>query len=141
MSVEIDIDGPTLPDGHDPEKAAAARAQLSLTAALFEGFPAAITVTDRIGIIVAMNANARTNYVKSGGGNLIGRNVLDCHPGESRNKMAALLKNAGTNSYIIEKGGERKMVHQCPWFRGGEYAGIVEVAFAIPSELPVHKRG
>jgi len=32
-------------------------------------------------------------------------------------------------------------VHQLPWFRDGRYAGLVEIAVAIPDELPPFDRG
>lgn len=132
------------PGGHPAEAeavAAARTAALGLAGALLEGLPVSVTVTDRMGIILSMNARARENFAKSGGGDLIGRNVLDCHPGEARRKLAELLRTAGTNTYLIEKAGARKLVHQCPWYRGGEYAGIVELSFAVPADIPVHLRG
>ena len=49
-------------------------------------FPAAITVCDTDGIILEMNAHAVKSFADEGGANLIGTNVLDCHP-ESRHLL------------------------------------------------------
>jgi len=53
--------------------------------AWIEEFPAAITVTDTLGTILAMNGRARETFAKEGGGALIGYSVFDCH----RNRPSA----------------------------------------------------
>ena len=45
-----------------------------------EEFPAAITVCDSAGIILEMNAKAAEDFKDDGGRQLIGKNLLDCHP-------------------------------------------------------------
>ena len=54
-------------------------------------FPGAITVCDRDGVILAMNGRAEEVFAADGGRELVGRNVLDCHPEPSRTKLAELL--------------------------------------------------
>ncbi len=47
----------------------------------FNEFPGAITITDTDGVILEMNDMAVEDVFKSSGGrDLIGKNVLDCHP-------------------------------------------------------------
>ncbi|MBM3286186.1 MAG: hypothetical protein FJY88_02385 [Candidatus Eisenbacteria bacterium] len=99
-------------------------------------FPAAITVCDRDGIIVAMNEGSVATFEADGGRGLVGRNLLDCHPERARSKLRALLAAGGTNTYTIERGKVRKLIHQAPWYRGGEVAGLVEISFVIPETLP-----
>jgi putative heme iron utilization protein len=49
-------------------------------------FPAAVTVCDPEGIILAMNDKAAKGHEKDGGYNLLGSNMLDCHPEPARVK-------------------------------------------------------
>ncbi len=104
-------------------------------------FPGAITVCDCAGVILAMNDRSAKTFASDGGRALVGRSVLDCHPEPARAKLAALLASGETNAYTIEKNGVRKLIFQAPWFRGGERAGLVELALEIPAELPHFVRG
>ena len=99
-------------------------------------FPAAVTVCDEQGIILAMNDKAAKTFEKDGGYNLIGKNMLDCHPEHARLKTDRLLAAREKNVYTIEKNGVKKMIYQSPWYRDGEYAGFVELSLEIPFELP-----
>ena len=99
-------------------------------------FPAAVTVCDPQGIILAMNDRAARGYEKDGGYALIGRRLLDCHPEQARPKVEALLRSREKNVYTIEKNGVKKLIYQSPWFRDGEYAGFVELSLEIPFEMP-----
>jgi transcriptional regulator with PAS, ATPase and Fis domain len=104
-------------------------------------FPAAVTVCDPQGVILEMNDKAALTYEKDGGYGLIGRNMLDCHPAQARIKTEKLLAERKKNVYSIEKNGIKKMIYQSPWFKGGIYAGIVEISLEIPYELPHFIRG
>lgn len=102
--------------------------------------PVAITVCDREGIITEMNEKSCQMFAKDGGSNLIGSNVLDCHPEKARKKLAEMLETGSANCYTIEKNGVRKMIYQTPWYEGGEYRGLVEIVMEIPFDLPHFKR-
>ena len=39
-----------------------------------------------------------------------------------------------TNCYTIEKNGRRKLIYQAPWYEGGRYMGLVELAIELPGE-------
>ncbi|OGD35098.1 MAG: diguanylate cyclase [Candidatus Aminicenantes bacterium RBG_19FT_COMBO_58_17] len=99
-------------------------------------FAAAITVTDREGKIVEMNAKAAKTFEKDGGARLIGSNVLDCHPEPAKAKLRDIMENRTTNVYTIEKAGIKKLIYQAPWYQDGEYAGVVELSVEIPFEMP-----
>ena len=99
-------------------------------------FPGAIIVCDANGIIVEMNDRAARNYEKDGGRALIGKNLLDCHPEPARTKTRTLLETQQKNVYTIEKKGVKKLIYQSPWYRAGQFAGLVELSLEIPSELP-----
>jgi hypothetical protein len=99
-------------------------------------FPAAITVCDREGVILAMNNRSRATFAEEGGAALIGTNLLDCHPEPARTKVASLLSSGSPNVYTIEKGGIKKLIYQSPWYDEGKYAGFVELSLPIPAEIP-----
>ena len=99
-------------------------------------FPASVTVCDEKGIILEMNDKAAQMYEKEGGRNLIGSNILDCHPEPARTKTEALLAAQQQNIYTIEKNGIKKLICQSPWTLNGRYAGLVELALEIPVEMP-----
>ncbi len=104
-------------------------------------FPAAITVCDREGVIVAMNDRAAQSFAADGGRALIGTNALDCHPPAAREKMERLLATGAANVYTIEKSGVKKLIYQAPWYQDGVRAGIVELSFELPAVLPHFIRG
>jgi transcriptional regulator with PAS, ATPase and Fis domain len=102
-------------------------------------FPAAVTVCDRDGIILEMNEKSARTFASDGGYDLVGTNLLDCHPEPARSKLVAMLASGRANTYTIEKNGLKKLIHQTPWFRDGRYAGFVEFSFEIPFNLPHHR--
>ncbi len=99
-------------------------------------FPGSIIVCDPEGIILEMNGKAAKGYEKEGGLKLIGSNLLDCHPEKARKKVKEMLSTREANIYTIEKKGIKKFVYQSPWYRDGQYAGIVELVLEIPFEMP-----
>jgi hypothetical protein len=98
--------------------------------------PFAITVSDKEGKILVMNDKSVKTFEKYGGAKLIGQSLFTCHPGESGEKLAALLSLGKTNCYTIEKAGIRKMIYQSPWFQKGEYMGFIELSLELPAEVP-----
>ena len=106
-----------------------------------EGLPVAVTVTDAEGTIVAMNARSREVFAADGGGALIGASVFACHPEPALTRTRELYRDRQPNHYTIRKRGQRKVIHQLPWFRDGAFAGFVELSIPIPDELPHFDRG
>ncbi|MCA1900405.1 MAG: diguanylate cyclase [Chloroflexi bacterium] len=103
-------------------------------------FPAAITVCDAEGVILEMNDKAAKTFEADGGYTLIGSNLLNCHPGQSQQKVERLLAAKVKNVYTIEKNGVKKLIYQSPWYEEGEYAGFVEISLEIPQEIPYFVR-
>lgn len=101
-----------------------------------EEFEGAITICDREGIITYMNDASKKVFIKYGGADLMGTNLLDCHPEPSRSKLAGMLKTPTTNTYTTEKGGIKKIIHQSPLYENGVFSGMVEMSFELPSSLP-----
>jgi hypothetical protein len=106
-----------------------------------DDFPGSITVCDPQGVILYMNAKSAATFAADGGFDLIGSNLLDCHPGLSREKLEQMLANHQKNVYTIEKKGIKKLIYQTPWFEGSEYRGFVELSLEIPFEMPHFIRG
>lgn len=104
--------------------------------AWLDGIAVAATACDRQGICVYMNEQAAKMFAKSGGRQLVGRSLMDCHDEPARSRFAAQLQSPAPNTYTIEKGGVRKIIHQVPWYDHGTFAGVVELSFELPSELP-----
>lgn len=106
-----------------------------------EGLPVAVTVTSADGTILAMNARSRDTFAADGGGALIGRSVFDCHPEPAAGKTRALYETQQPNHYTISKDGQKKIIHQLPWFEDGVFAGFVEISVPVPDQLPHFARG
>ena len=101
-----------------------------------EEFPVAITVAGADGTILTMNAHSRKSFEKEGGGALVGKSVFDCHPEPARTRVLELYEGRRASHYTVQKNGQRKIIHQIPWFRDGGFSGFVEISVPIPDELP-----
>ena len=101
-----------------------------------QSFPAAITVCDENGIILEMNDRSALSYAKEGGRDLIGKDVMDCHPEPAATALRDLLANPRLNAYTTERPGVRKLVYQAPWYHEGRFAGIAEMVIELPPDMP-----
>ena len=97
---------------------------------------AAVTVCDDHGIIVYMNEKSEQVFENDGGKNLIGSNLFGCHPEPALTKLKEMLADGSTNVYTIEKNGKKKIIYQTPWVNENVIAGMVEISFNIPDEMP-----
>ena len=100
-----------------------------------DGFGGAITVCDTEGIIVYMNDFAIRQFEKYGGEKLLGTNLLDCHSEPSKNKLREMLATPIENTYTTEKNGVKKVITQKPWMENGNFGGVVELSFELPSDI------
>lgn len=98
--------------------------------------PYAVTVCDRDGIILYMNARSVATFEKYGGAALIGKSLIDCHPEPARSKLLDLLRTQGSNAYTIDKNGQKKLIYQSPWYENGEFMGMVELSLILPEAMP-----
>ena len=99
-------------------------------------FAGAVTICDLQGIILEMNEKAAEIYRDYGGRELVGKNLLDCHPEAARQKLLHMLESGQRNVYTIEKNGIKKLIYQASWHHGGQRRGIIELALEIPAEMP-----
>ncbi len=106
----------------------------------FKGVNFAVTVCDREGTILYMNDKSGAIFLKPGREQLIGANVLDCHPEPARSLLDSMLQDPRTNAYTVEKNGVKKLIYQTPWYREGTYMGFMELSLEIPAEMKHHVR-
>jgi DUF438 domain-containing protein len=102
-------------------------------------FPSAINICDKEGILLYLNDKSLKFFEKYGGEKLIGTNIIECHTGDSLEKFKDMLKNPYTNCYISVKNGNNRVIYQAPWYKDGEYMGIVEMILDVPPEMPFTK--
>jgi hypothetical protein len=100
------------------------------------GMPGAVTVCDLQGIILEMNEKSVENFAKYGGRDLIGKNLLDCHPEPARSKLESMLQTGESNVYTIERNGVKMLVYQASWHSDNQRRGLVELLLEIPFDLP-----
>lgn len=103
-----------------------------------KGMNCAVTVADINGTIVYMNDKARETYKKHG--DLIGKNLYDCHSERSQEIIRHIMATGGANVYTIEKHGVHKVIYQTAWTKDGKVAGIVEISMVTPAETPHYVR-
>ena len=101
-----------------------------------DGVNFAITVCDAEGKITEMNAKSAATFARGGGKDLLGANLLACHPEPAKTKLKKMLAEPYTNAYTIEKNGVKKLIYQTPWLKDGKTAGLVELSLELPPDLP-----
>lgn len=109
---------------------------MSNSSETLELIPGAVTVCDGDGVIVAMNTAAERAFAAEGGGALLGRSLLECHPEPARSKVVELLRERRVNVYTVERHGVRKLIYQAPWSRDGRFGGLIEISLEIPASMP-----
>lgn len=94
----------------------------------------AVTIADRNCRIIYMNRRSRDTFCKNGE-NLIGKNLMDCHPSHAQEIIKRLLTEGGSNTYSITKNGVNKLIFQSAWKFNGEIAGLVETSMIMPKDM------
>lgn len=97
--------------------------------------PVALTICDEQGTILYMNPAAVENFEKDGGAALIGRNLLDCHPEPSRTLLRDMLREKRGHTYLSEKSGKRKLIHEVPWYKDDTFKGLMELIIPLPDPV------
>lgn len=97
----------------------------------------AITVCDRKADVIYQNSSSIAVN-----GNAVGRNLRDCHSDNSWRQIEQMLSAGTSNTYTIEKRGQRKLIHQTPFFDSdGCVDGLVEMSIVLPDNMAHHVRG
>jgi transcriptional regulator with PAS, ATPase and Fis domain len=102
------------------------------------GFPVALVICDRKGMLTYLNDAAAAMYAPFGGYALLGKSVFDgCHKQQASNdKMIEIMETRKPHTYSIERDGVKRLIHQMPHIIDDEVIGIVELAIVIPFEMP-----
>ncbi|MFA6910815.1 MAG: PAS domain-containing protein, partial [Candidatus Cloacimonadaceae bacterium] len=87
-----------------------------------EELPVAITVCDTNAIITEMNEKAALTNAAHGGKELIGHSLYNCHQPRSIEIIRHMLATGEPNTYTIDKAGQKKLIHQQPWYKDGKIA-------------------
>ncbi|MFA6434869.1 MAG: hypothetical protein WCW52_09255 [Elusimicrobiales bacterium] len=98
----------------------------------------AVTVCDRNGMIKEMNDKSGKTFENRGGLDLIGSNLLECHPEPSKTKLKKMLADPAPrpNAYTIEKNGVKKLIYQFASRKNGGSDGLVELSLELPPDMP-----
>lgn len=104
--------------------------------AWIESFPGSVTVCNREGLLIEMNAASIEAYKEDGGDALLGTSAIDCHTEPSRSKLCQMMERQQANIYTTERDGQKKLVYQAPWYQEGEYAGFIELMLLLPRDMP-----
>lgn len=102
----------------------------------FDELPCSVTVCDTKYTILYLNDRSAEVNASDGGKSLVGKNMMDCHPPEAQEKLRRVMESGRPNVYTIEKKGVKKMIFQSHWRKRGRVAGLVEITFELPSEVP-----
>ena len=94
-----------------------------------------VTVCDLNAIIVYMNKASVLGFYKYGGADLIGKSLFGCHLPVSCDKIREMLEYPQTNTYVINKHNEKRLIRQFPWTEDGEHKGIIEISFDLPADF------
>ena len=100
----------------------------------------AVTICDKDCKIIYMNRKSRETFCKDGE-ELVGLNLMDCHPEHAQKIIRRLLTEGGTNVYTITKKGVNKLIFQSSWKLNGEIAGLVETSMVLPEGMKHFDRG
>ena len=97
----------------------------------------AATVCDKEGIVLYQNAVARKRD-----GEVIGKNLYNCHNNKTGEKIRMMMENGTSNSYEVILHGKHYFVHHTPWYEelGGELSGLIELDIEIPETHPTFNR-
>lgn len=99
----------------------------------------AVTICTTTGEIIYMNEQSKATFAKHG--NMIGKNLKDCHPERAWKLILKLLETGQSNSYTIDKQGKKKIIHQTPWYNDDQsVGGLVEISIILPSDMPHYVR-
>lgn len=95
-----------------------------------------MTVCDKDYTILYLNDRSAEINASDGGKTLVGKNLLDCHPPEAKAKLKEVMASGKPNVYTIEKKGVKKVIFQAHWKKRGRLAGLVEITFELPRDMP-----
>lgn len=101
----------------------------------YDELPIGIITCDTKGVILWMNDRAALIFRQSGGRDLIGKNMLACHPEHAQKQIRDLFTTQKSHAYTVEIHGVKWLLSQAPWYENGRFAGYVEFLLTLPDPL------
>ena len=101
-----------------------------------EEVPVGIVVCNAEGIVEWMNDRAARIFKVSGGMDLVGSNLMDCHPERAQGKVRQLFEKKEPYCYTVETNGTTAMLYQAPRYVDGVFKGFVEFIYTLPADIP-----
>jgi len=97
----------------------------------------AISVCNQDGEIIYLNKKGSETFADEGGMDLIGSNILDCHPEPSRSQLEEMMHSHKTNAYIKGEGLDKRLIYQTPIYESAIFRGYIEciIPLAEVSEI------
>lgn len=97
----------------------------------------AATVCNRDGVVIYQNSLAISRD-----GNVLGMNLFNCHNEKSKEIIKHLIETGESNTYKIIKQGQKRLIHQAPWYEtdDGYVAGLIKLSITLPDECPTYNR-
>lgn len=93
-----------------------------------------ISICDKEGKIVYLNDRGVETFKDDGGLELLGSNILDCHPEPSKSQLKEMFISHETNFIFKGQGSSRRLIYQTPIFKEKEYNGYMEMIIPIPEQ-------
>ncbi len=101
----------------------------------FKQLPCAVTICNKNYRSLYMNDKAAEVNSKEGGKDLVGKNLMDCHPPEAQDRLKNVTASGRPNVYTTERRGAKKLVYQCHWKKRGRVGGLLELSFELPRDI------
>lgn len=90
-----------------------------------------ISVCDENGIITYLNDKGVEHFADEGGMDLIGSNILDCHPEPAREMLRQMMSTHESHSFIKGEGSGKRLIHETPVYKDGVFAGYIELIIPL----------
>ena len=103
-----------------------------------DSLPYSVMVCDRRFRLLYMNEVAVEMTGKYGGRELLGTNILKCHPAKSQRRLRSILASGRPYVYTVTERGRTKLTYESVWKTNGRIAGLLEIQLLLPKR--VHHR-
>jgi PAS domain-containing protein len=90
-----------------------------------------VSVCDKDGTIRYMNDKGYNYFQEPGKPELLGSNIMDCHPEPSKSRFKEMMITHETQSIIKGDGEKKRLIHQTPIYKDGEFDGYVELILPL----------
>lgn len=90
-----------------------------------------VSVCDKDGIITYLNDKARYYFQEPDMPELLGSDIMDCHPEPSKSRFKEMMTTHETQSIIKGEGDKKRVIHQTPFYNKGVFEGYIEIIIPL----------